>query len=764
MANTIDDDEVSLREIFRTLKEYKISIILWSIIFTTFAVIHAYSQPKIYTSSATVEVGVGPKHLQANNDMLSMAFGQEQISLDTEIEIIKSRSLSAQALSSVDFSHRYYTTVKFKKYELYKQSPFEVNLTKGLNKEFTIYPYSATQYHLETNIKSQDGKPWDTHRLIKYGEEIDTGNFAFTVKVKKGQKLTNKIYKFKVLDHEHSVTEAQKNIEARMKGQNTNIIKISKSDNVPLRAQEFANALSEVYISQSIFKKTREASQTLAFIDRELKKINNNLKNSAMKIENFKKDSKIANIDIKAEDTMKRLSESEAKLTSINIQISIMNSLYEKIKSGKNLETLSISGLYNSLADQTGGIGLVNMIKDLRKAVIKSKILQSKYTEAHPEVLKLKREIKKIKSIIIKIIKNAKRNFVARKKYLNESIAKQQKLIEQLPEDERIFTDLKRKFMINEKIYSYLLEKQAASAIAKASTVSKNSILDRALYPYYSSKPNKPLTVMIGFIFGTIFGIIFAFLRDFMNDSIKSIEDIKYGSDVIHLGVVPRVKNLKSSKKLKIFDTPKSIFAESFRNIRTNLMFMIRSNSSQVITVTSSIAEEGKTTISSNLAGIISVTGKKVIMINLDMRKSTLPEGFDMPNSQGISSVLSGHCTIEDVIHPSPYDSLDFIPTGPIPPNPSELIGGEYMSKSIDILKEKYDVIIIDTPPVALVTDARLLMYLSDVVIYITRANHTKKSFLRVINELSKSEDISEFGIILNGVNLSNNGYYQKEK
>ncbi len=760
MAHTMDEDEISLREIFWTLKEYKISIILSPIIFITFAMMYAYSQPKIYTSSATVEVGIESKQHQSGDNMLAMAFGQGQISLDTEIEIIKSRSLTAQALSSVDFSHHYYTIVNFKKYELYKASPFEVNLTKGFNKEFTIHPYSATQYRLETNAKGSD-------RLVNYGDKIETKKFAFILKVKKDHNLTNKSYKFKVLDHEKTLSEAQKNIQARMIGKNSNIIKISKSDNVPLRAQEFANALCEAYISRSIFKKTREASQTLSFIDKELKKINDNLNNSAVKLENFKKDFKTVNMDVKAQYIMERLGKSESKLTALNIQIGIINSLYEQVKSGRNLERLSASGLYNSLSSQTGGQGLTDMIKSFRALVMKSKTLQINYTQAHPELVKLKREIKEMKSIIIEMIKNAKSNFIARKKYLKESIAKQQKLIEQLPENERIFAGLKRKFMVNEKIYSFLLEKQAASAIAKASTVSKNSILDRALYPHYSSKPNKPLIVIVGFIFGLIFGIVSAFIRDFLNDTIKSIDDIKHRSDVIHLGSIPRTKNLANSKKLKIFDAPKSLFSESFRNIRTNLMFMRHHKSSQVIMITSSIAGEGKTTISSNLAGIVSMTGKSVIMINLDLRKSTLYEGLDVPDNQGISSVLSGHCKITDVIHPSPYDSLDFISSGPLPPNPSELIGNELLSQSIEKLKERYDVIIIDTPPVALVTDARLLISLCDVVLFVVRINYTKKSFLKMINELSQSENMSSFGVIVNNLNPSHGihgDYYEKEK
>ena len=357
-----------------------------------------------------------------------------------------------------------------------------------------------------------------------------------------------------------------------------------------------------------------------------------------------------------------------------------------------------------------------------------------------------------------------KESIKEKKKLIERSIAEQQKLLNKLPTDERVYGELQRKFVVNEKIYSYLLEKRLETAVIKASTVSKNRIIDSALVPEMAIKPKRKIIVLVGLILGLILGIALAFLRAFLDDRIKEEEDVTSKTDIPLLGSIPHVK--KDSDKLKVFLSPKSAMAEAFRNLRTNLQFMSRKYSSHVIAVTSTVGGEGKTTVCINLGGIMSMVDKKSIILNLDMRKPTLHEKFGIQNGLGMSTLLSGNTTLANVIQKTEYENLDIITSGPVPPNPSELIQGEIMEKLLAKLREVYDVIILDTPPVGLVTDARILMHLADTSIYVLRVDYSKKEYLRNLERLSK-EDISGLGILLNDVHMGKGnygyGYYEEE-
>ena len=444
----------------------------------------------------------------------------------------------------------------------------------------------------------------------------------------------------------------------------------------------------------------------------------------------------------------------ETQLTETAIREKMLGTLYKEIKSGDNIESISIDTMDANIAQSS----LSLMIKDLQDATVAKRMLRQDYTEAYTKVRQLKDKISELKTIIISTIKNLRESITEKQMLLEKSIMKQQKLLNTLPADERAYGELQRKFVVNEKIYSYLLEKQSETAIIKASTVSKNIILDKAFLPEKPIKPKKKLIVLVGLILGLILGIALAFLRAFLNDKIQSEEDVTHGTSVTLLGSIPNIKDVKEKDKIKVFLSPKSALAEAFRNLRTNLQFMPIESKSHVISITSTVGGEGKTTTCINLGGIMSMAGKKTVVLNLDMRKPTLHKKFALKNAKGMSTFLSGRASLHDVIQHTEYENLDVITSGPVPPNPSELIQSQLMEALLNNLREIYDVVILDTPPVGLVTDARTLMHFADTSIYVLRADYSKKDFLRNVEKLSK-EDIGGLGILLNDVKTGTGGY-----
>jgi len=759
MSNTEefgDDDEIDLKEIFRTLSQYKYFIIFCMVLFGILAYIMAYFKPNIYQATMTIEVGISGA-IKGGNDIVSRAISSStEVNPDTEIEILKSRVLMVEALKSIDISHRYYTTYRMKKIEIPKEDcPFDINLTKGFGIIFNVLPYDKEHYRIKN-------KSLDINYIYRYGEEIQDDNFIFTLTLKKDRIIHNKEkYSFQVMNFDDCVSLGQKKLKVKVSGKYTTIIAISKTDKLAERVPKIVNALANAYITRNIEKRTREASKTLSFVERELDKITNELKTSSVKLEKFKKNLKTVDFDTKSNIVMKRLGDMEVELSKLNIELSMVESLYNRVKSGKKIESILINGLFNNNINP-----LSKIIDILQKYRIDLEKLKIDYTKDYPAVIRLEKEIKETKDILKSMVKNFRKNLLYRKKVLTKAIKKEQDLVEKLAEDEQIYHKLEQDFRLNEKIYSYLLEKKASSSIAKASTVSRSRILDKADYANKSG-PNRHLIIAVGIFLGFIVGAMVAFIRGFIDDRIKNIEHIKRATDGIILGLVPLVKDMdkKNNKKdnhinsLRVFDYPRSSFTESFRNIRSNLKFMIDDNSPKVLTITSTISGEGKTSIGSNLAGIISLTKKRVILVNLDMRKPTLHEKFNLPNNKGISSVLSGYQILEDVIQKTSNSYLDIISSGAIPPNPSELIHSKEMEEVIEKLKKKYDIVMLDTPPSGLVTDAQLLMRMSDAVIYVVRANYAKKEFLKNIDMLSRDKSISGFSIILNAVDNSNTAY-----
>ena len=431
------DDEIDIKEIFRTLYRYKYMIFFFVLVFGLVSAYIAYFKANIYEASSTVEVGVQDRS-SSSHDILNAAMDPGALSSDTEIAIIKSRFLAKKALKYVDFTHHYYTTKKFKEIELYKNAPFRVGMLRGFNVSFELYPIDSKHYRLVVEkAKDSNGTEWHYDKVHLYGEEIDTAHFHLNV-VRTGKMKANR-YRFDIAKD----NTPSGGVNAAQTSKYSTILRISYEDNVALRAQEYANALAKAYIEQNVEKKTKEATLKLNFIDKQLKRINENLKSSAVKIEEFKKGTNTISLSSKAEVIITQMSDAEAKLDTISMESQILNNLYKQIKKEKHLESISIAGI------GSGNEALSSQITLLQEAILKKQVLREDYTEMYPAVVKLKKQISYLKRSIIDTIKNLKVSINEKKKLLEKSIEKYQKNLNKLPADERMYGQLQRKFAVN---------------------------------------------------------------------------------------------------------------------------------------------------------------------------------------------------------------------------------------------------------------------------------------------------------------------------
>ena len=746
--------DINLKEILWTLSRYKYSIIFFTIIFTIISIFYAYFKIDVYQTSVTLEIGIENRVAKVGasgiSDVIDVATSRGMISPDTEIAIIKSRFLISKVLDIVDFRHRYYTTKNFKERELYNKSPINVDMKRGEGISFFVEEIDKDRFRLiSSGIYIDNGKEWSYNKIHKYTDLISTDNFELTI-YRNSNKIFNDKCRFIVLSKQSALSTALNRVNAYIYGSSSRIVTISYSDNIALRAKEFTNALAQVYIDQSIEKKNREASKTLKFVGKELKKINKELKISSLKLENFKQNKNSIRLDTKVNLLLNKFDRLKDERSKLIIDMKIIESLSKNIKSARNLTNIPISNLKDNI--------LANSIVKLQSSFVKLKSLRINYTDEYEDVKKVKIEIKQLQTNIFNTVLSIKKIQIKRKIFIEQSIKKEKKKINSLPREERELGELKRQFKLNEKIYSYLLEKKANVTISKASTVSNSRILDLAMLPKYPSKPKRKLIILTGIFLGLLFAIGLALLRSFLDDRVKYEEDITKESDIPLIGTIPHIKD-EDNDKVIVSSSPKSIIAEAFRNIRTNINFILKSNNSHIIAVTSTIGNEGKTTICSNLAGIMAMSGKKTIILNVDMRKPTLHHKFNISNDRGMSTLLSYNNTLSEVIQSTEYENIDVIPSGPKPPNPSELIQDEFMEKVLMKLKEVYDVVIVDTPPVGLVTDARMLIHLADITIYVVRAEFSKKAFLKNLEKISIFKNVKGLGVLLNDVKEDKNGY-----
>ena len=746
----IDDNEIDIKTFLFNIYQYKFMILLTVIVFGLASAYYAYFLPDVYRATASVKVGLDQDEYA--KDVISMAMGKGAVNAATEKDLIKSRYLATEALKDVDFTHHYYVKKEYKEIEIAQGSPISVDMKEGYGISFEVKMMDDKQFRLLVKEQvDKHGKKWQYNQLHRYDEKIDTEHFQLTIHKNNLQNYKQCRFVIDKTRQKFGRVLVSQHLE------NSTILQISVEDTVAIRAKEYANALAKAYVRLNVENKTREAIQRLSFINKQLETVSKNIKHSANQLEKFRKKSKIVDVEHISETIAERLDNYESELMELQIKEKMIKSFYKQVKKGTNIETLSIEGVEDKESI------LADLMGKLQEVVVEKKELRQDYTNLHPLVQKTNRKISQLKSSIINTAANLVKNVDNRKILLLENIKKQRAILNTLPANERTYKQLESKFKMNEEINSYLFKRKAEAEMVRASTVSKNRMLDSAQLPTSPIKPKRKSIILIGLFLGLIVGIMVAFIRVLLDTKIKNEDDISKMTDYPILGTIPHFDEPKKNKAtIIVFDEVKSILAESFRHLRSNLQFLRKEEGAEVILLTSTIGEEGKTTVAVNLAAIFSLSSKRTIVINLDMRKPTLHNKFGLDNKIGLSEVLNNRVELKDVIQKTSYTDLDILASGAIPPNPSELIQSDAMYALLESLKKSYDIIILDTPPIGLVTDAKELMHYVDISIYIVRANYSKKEFLENLKKYDFLKDVNCLGLVLNDVKIKKGhyGYY----
>ena len=746
--------EIGFSDISNFLTRNKRTITIFALLGTLIALIINLKLPDIYQTNSLIEVT--PVQRDAPKDLLDLASGTVN-NLNDEIIIIKSRHNIQKTLDRLDIGTRYFVKGRFKNREFYKDSPFTVQTEfiapKVKDYAFQLIPVSKEEFRLIikptlmekiiTKIKSIVSSAPNRGELISYDQvhqynrQVSTPWFILTVK--KNFQLTDSHYIFTISPDEKMLKFIQENLNVTHISKKGTFLELTYSDTIPLRAKDILNAIEHTYLSEKIKLKSKSAQGKLDFIDTQLETINLALEKAASRLEEYKARHTIVNMGNKAKLTSQKLSELESNLYELETSRSVLNNILKYIRSHNDIRGIDVSFKQQSYADST----VNSIILEIQKANAKRTTLLLNRTKSHPEVSNLNRQLASLKKSLEESIKSSLRNIDMRISTLKGIIGKRRKELQTLPVQEKRLATLTRDYMVNEKIYDYLLEKRAETTIVESSTVSQVHILNPPILPQKPTKPKRILLIISGLVLGLISGIMVAAARKYLHTTIRTTENIEELTNIPIYGTLPILN--ESSRQL---------YSAFLSALWTNIAFLGDRNKSKLITFTSTVSGEGKTTTVCELGENIAQSNKKVIIIDLDMRKSSLHKRYHLSNGTGISDLLLGNTTLDKAIKKTKFDNLDIITSGPIPANPTGLIMSGTLEPLISELLQMYDYVLLDSPAIGLVADAKILLYLSDITFIVLKANYSKKEFIENINRMNDDPDVN-LGIILNGIDFN---------
>ena len=537
----------------------------------------------------------------------------------------------------------------------------------------------------------------------------------------------------------------------------TSVAVISLKNSSLQRGQDFINQLLEMYNRNTNNDKNEIAQKTAEFIDERIGIISKELGSTEADLESFKRDAGITDLTSEAQIALAGNAEYEKKSVENRTQISLVNDLRKYLK-GNEYEVLpSNVGLQDA--------ALIGAIERYNEMLVERKRLLRTSTENNPAIVNLDTSIRAMKANVQATLEGTLQGLMITKSNLDREASRYSRRISNAPGQERAYVSIARQQEIKAGLYLMLLQKREENAIALAATANNAKIIDEAIADDTPVSPKRSMIYLIALVLGVGIPVGIIYLIELTKFKIEGRVDVEKLTSVPIIGDIPLTdeKNDKNGS-IAVFENKNNLMSETFRNIRTNLQFML-DNDQKVILVTSTVSGEGKSFVSANLAISLSLLGKKVVIVGLDIRKPGLNKVFSLSNKEkGITQYLSNPETdLMELVQPSDINkNLFILPGGAVPPNPTELLARNGLDKAIEILKQNFDYVIMDTAPIGMVTDTLLVGRVADLSVYVCRADYTHKAEYTLINELAIEKKLSKLCTVINGVDLKKRkyGYY----
>ena len=711
--------------------------------------------PKLYKAQGNLKI-------KDDNRLESLGFLTDldnyTDNIQTEILYLKSRSMAMQALEEIDYSVAFFAEGRIKQTELYKDSPFKVHFENGRNK----LPYGQ-EFYLRYKGKSEfvfysEGESADPKKSYFFGQPIKVGDAVFSIARNEESSLVpskSLRYRMHFNKPKDLVGRVRSGLEVEQQKYGVSILQVTYTDQVPRFASDFINTLCKVYEKDNKKGQTEAADSVLAFIDREIIRMGYKVDSSEQALAKIKQDNEFYDPQMKISETSTKLAELETRILELGIEEGALKKMIRQINSNTEVSMLPLS--FGGSASPS----LLPLVQSYNTVYIDRLSLLNRYPENSDIVKATDQKLAELRKVVLQQMENSLTSFSTKKRKFQSQVDSIKGIRDSIPGTEMQYLGLQRDYKVRESVFTKLLEKQAEASISKHSIVSSIQIIDEALVPKRPVSPKLMQVYIVGVSAAMLIGACLILMIGFLRNYIEYKSDLESLTSASVLGTVTKeaLGLNRPFPLLVVLNNQKSAFAEGLRRIRSNIQFVLKRKETKLICLTSTVSGEGKSFISINLAGIISTLEKKVMILDMDMRRPKLHFSFDIKNDIGLSTFLAERDELKDIIKKTEFDNIDVITSGPIPPNPAELLQSEELDRLVEELKEKYDYIIFDLPPVGLVTDGLSIFQKSDLILYVFRARYSKRSYAKVLEQVKADHKYDNIYAILNTVDSGGGKY-----
>ena len=688
--------------------------------------------------------------------------------IDNEIEVLRSKTIAKEVVVDLNLYILYKDEDEFPAKDMYKTSPVQVSLlpqeAELLDEPIVVEMSLHPQGSLDVSVKVEDEEYQKHFEKLPAVFPTNKGTLAFfqtpdSVLVSKNIEDANSEEKVRnikaIINHPLRVARWYcTNMIIEPTSKTTSVAVISLKNSSLRRGQDFINKLLEMYNINTNNDKNEIAQKTAEFIDERIGIISRELGSTEESLEAFKRNAGITDLMSEAQIALTGNAEYEKKRVENQTQINLVEDLRKYMKKNEYEVLPSNIGLRD--------VGLVTQIERYNEMLVERKRLLRTSTENNPAIINLDTSIRAMATNVEVTLERTLQGLFITKADLDREANRYLRRISDAPGQERQYVSIARQQEIKAGLYLMLLQKREENAITLAATANNAKIIDDAIADEIPVSPKGKMIYLIALVLGVGIPVGVIYLINLTKFRIEGRSDVEKLTSLPIVGDIPLTDEKQGA--IAVFENQNNLMSETFRNIRTNLQFMLE-NDKKVILVTSTVSGEGKSFISANLAISLSLLGKKVVIVGLDIRKPGLNKVFNIPRKEiGITQYLANpENNLMDLVQLSDVSkNLYILPGGTVPPNPTELLARDGLDKAIETLKKNFDYVILDTAPVGMVTDTLLIGRVADLSVYVCRADYTHKNEYTLINELAEKDKLPSLCTVINGLDLKKRkyGYY----
>lgn len=723
------------------------------------------------SSSILIKEDLDQSATGPQNDYLNSRLVQSSKNFQNELWILKSAPVLEQTIKNLGLQVSYYRKEGINYKEAYKEVPFRIlflnDHVQPVGVRFFITFQNGEYFHLTAESKKvslfdfaanefiAEKQNWSFQKDGLSGELIETGDLAFIVELDTARHTALKQaqwYGFEFNDLPTLKENLLKHFQFIIIEKNATVVEIALKSESVKKGKDIVNELMKVYSDQNLSRKNHIAEVTIDYIEKQLNEISDSLSITENNLQNFRSSNQLLNVTDQSTELSKQYMDLQNQLAELVTRKRYYDYVNDYVDQNDNFSNMVVPA----------SLGIQDLLlSDLLSKLIASQAQLSNLIEGNqlrnPSIQKLKIEIANIKKTISENIAAVTRTMEISIDEMTKRIGRIKVEISRIPATQRKLGNIERKYKLNDAIYNYLLEKRAEAKITQASNLPDNIIIEPAkIAGLKPVSPNKKLNYALALALGLILPFFYLLTKNTLNNKIETQDDIE---QLASEPVIGKIQHNKTKSNNIMYEFPQSNVAESFRSLRTNLDFITKGGPKKVIMVTSCFEGEGKTFIALNLAMSYAQLGRKTVLVDFDLRKPKTIFNDDDESREGLSSYMVNTINLEKTINKSPNEKLDYIVAGILPPNPVELIALDKTDELMARLKDNYDIIILDTTPLAHVTDAYLLMKDSDVKVIVTRQNVTmKKVFSSIMKDLN-TKNVNNICIVLNDNKIFDDQY-----